>query len=186
MNPLDAIQARINSIEQLLTAFLASHQNCAAPVTPRETPVKQQTSKVITPTPIVEPPTTNYDWRTAEAARHSVRFIADEEGLTVQQKDNMSRTIHCESGYDIHCVVYNTDAGAVRKEKYNPATHGKIHSIDTGICQWNSYYHGTEITPHDAEFDPEKAVRLMCKYVKEGLISEWVCWSTKKALDYTP
>jgi hypothetical protein len=55
---------------------------------------------------------------------------------------------------------------------------GKVFSTDYGICQWNDVYHGKEITPEEALHDPEKAVRLMCQYVKQGLIKQWVCYST--------
>src|SRR5712671_2055216 len=94
-----------------------------------------------------------YDWSTPEAARHSLRVIADEEGLTVEQKNLLSQVVHCESGYNIHAKHPNL---------YN----GKVVSCDFGICQWNDHYHGQEISPHDAEYNPEKAVRLMCQYVK--------------------
>ncbi|MGF6428228.1 hypothetical protein [Bradyrhizobium elkanii] len=121
------------------------------------------------PTPV---PALKYDWSTPEAARHSVRLIADEEGLTVQQKNDMCRTIHCESGFKttiVHPNLYN----------------GKVVSTDYGICQWNDKYHGAEISPDDALHNPEKAVRLMCAYVKRGQLNLWVCYAHGLYKQYT-
>lgn len=124
------------------------------------------------PTPV--PPPNTLLWDTPENARHSCRVIADEEGLTVEQKNLMSQVIHCESGYTISIVHPNVNSS------------GKTASTDFGICQWNDYYHGKEITPDEALHNPEKAVRLMCKYVKQGLIKQWVCYSSALYLRYTP
>lgn len=104
-------------------------------------------------------------WDTPENARHSVRVICDEEGLTVEQKNLMSQVVHCESGYKTDITHPNL-------------LDGKQVSCDYGICQWNDYYHGKEITPDEAIHNPEKAVRLMCQYVKEGKINQWVCYSS--------
>jgi hypothetical protein len=124
-----------------------------------------------TPPPIAPQP--SYDWSTPEAARHSLRVICDEEGLTAGQKYIMSKVVHCESGYHpatIHPNLYD----------------GKVVSTDYGICQWNDHYHGTEISPDQAVHDPEKAVRLMCQYVKAGKINQWVCYSSGLYLSYSP
>ena len=51
-------------------------------------------------------------------------------------------------------------------------------STDRGIAQWNDKYHGSEITNDEAFHDPEKAVRLMCQYVKRGQLKQWVCFSS--------
>ncbi len=104
-------------------------------------------------------PDTLVAWDTPANCRHNVRVLADLEGLTVFQKNMMSQVIHCESGYNIH------------------ARHDNGTSVDHGICQWNSFFHKDEITPDEAENNPEKAIRLMCSYVKAGRISQWVCFS---------
>lgn len=109
--------------------------------------------------PVPAPEEPKYMWDTPLAARHSLRLICDEEGLTVEQKNLMSQVVHCESGYKIHAI------------------HDNGTSVDRGICQWNDFYHGKEITPDEALNDPEKAVRLMCSYVKQGQITQWVCYS---------
>ena len=128
---------------------------------------------VAEPTPIVHPLMPKYDWSTPEAARHSVRLICDDEGLTVAQKNLLSQVVHCESGY-------HTDA-----KHPNLRRNGTVASCDYGIAQWNDYYHGKEISPDDAMNDPEKAIRLMCQYVKAGKINQWVCYSSGLYKRYT-
>lgn len=123
------------------------------------------------PIPLPLPEVPKYLWDTPEAARHSLRLICDEEGLTVEQKNLMSQVVHCESGYKIHATHPNL---------YD----GRVVSTDFGICQWNDYYHDKEITPEEAMTNPEKAIRLMCTYVKEGLIKQWVCYSSGMYKDY--
>ncbi len=106
-----------------------------------------------------------YLWSTPQLARHSVRVIADEEGLTVEQKNTMCATIGGESGWDVDAVNKNY-------------VNGKVTSVDYGLCQWNNYYHGKEITPGEAIGNPEKAVRLMCAYWKRGQRNLWVAYSS--------
>lgn len=103
-------------------------------------------------------------WDTKENVRHSVRLICDDEGLTVKQKNELCATVQCESGFNTKAVNKNMN-------------DGKVTSVDYGLCQWNNYWHGKEISPTDAMNDPEKAVRLMCKYWKEGQAKQWVCFS---------
>jgi hypothetical protein len=100
-----------------------------------------------TPTPApIAPPEAKYDWSMPDAARHSVRVICDEEGLTLDQKDTMCATIGAESGWKPGAINYNRNKD------------GSLASTDYGICQWNDYYHGKEISPDDALHIPEKAV----------------------------
>lgn len=105
--------------------------------------------------------------------RHNIRVIADWEGLDLTQKNLLSQVLHCESDWNPACVHPNV-------------VNGKTYSTDYGICQWNDYYHGKEISPQDAVHDPEKAVRLMCQYIKAGQIGQWVCYSKSLYLHYTP
>lgn len=112
------------------------------------------------------------DWHNKEVARHNLRVICDQEGLTPDQKNLLSQVVHCESGYDV------TATHANKKD-------GKVTSTDYGICQWNDYFHGKEITPEQALHDPEKAIRLMCKYVKAGQIKLWSCYALGMHKRYT-
>jgi hypothetical protein len=113
----------------------------------------------------IEPEVPKYDWDNPVLARHSVRVICDEEGLTTGQKNTLCATIACESGFNPKAINFNR-------------VNGKVVSTDYGICQWNDYYHGKEISPDEAVNNPEKAVRLMCKYWKKGLQKQWVCYSS--------
>lgn len=103
-------------------------------------------------------------WDTPQNARHSVRVIADSEGLTFEQKNTMCATIGGESGW----ITTATNK--------NKNSKGVITSTDWGICQWNDRYHGTEITPDEAVHNPEKAVRLMCQYWKRGQRNLWMAY----------
>lgn len=129
-----------------------------AHVVPQEQPVV-----TVTVEPANKPP--KYLWDTKENIRHSIRVICDEEGLSIKDKNDLCATIYCES------AGFNTKA--INENKVN----GKVVSTDWGLCQWNDFYHGEEISPEVALNDPEKAVRLMCHYWKSGLKRQWVCYS---------
>lgn len=120
-----------------------------------------------TPTPPVPTPPAppKYLWDTRERVIHSIRLICDEELLTLEQKNTLCATIHCESGFNTKAICRNKDV------------NGVLRSTDWGICQWNDYWHGKEITPDQSMNNPEKAVRLMCKYWKQNLRKQWVCYS---------
>ena len=135
---------------------------------------KKEQAKQTMPSAQPPPEPTELKWDTRENARHSVRVICDQEGLSPGQKNLMSSVIHCESGYDVNCVHPNK----------SPTT-GKVMSTDYGICQWNDYYHGKEISPDEALHNPEKAVRLMCHYVLMGRINQWVCFSKSLYRQYS-
>lgn len=105
-------------------------------------------------------------WGTIAEIRHSVRLICDDEGLSFQMKDDLCATIQAESEFKLTAVRDNLDK------------FGKVWSKDWGLCQWNDYWHGKEISPADAVHDPEKAVRLMCAYFKRGQADQWVAHKT--------
>lgn len=110
------------------------------------------------------------DWSIPVAAHHNVRAICDLEGLTYQQKEVLTACVMVESGFDINAINYNY-AHHADGTKY-------LASTDFGICQWNDFYHGKEITPDQALHNPEMAVRLMCKYWLHGLQIQWVSYSS--------
>lgn len=118
------------------------------------------------PVPVSDPTHLIPDWSLPLAAHHNVRVICDQEGLTWEQKQTLTACVMVESGFHIDAV------------QYNKGLDGKVLSTDYGICQWNDYYHGKEITPDEALHNPDKAVRLMCRYWKKGLMSQWVSYST--------
>lgn len=122
-----------------------------------------------------------YNWSTIEAARHSVRVICDEEGLTVKQKNDLCATIGGESGWQSYYLTGPKKGQPVIRENMR---NGKLWSTDRGICQWNDYYHSKEISPEDAQNNNEKAVRLMCRYAKKGQLKQWVAYSSGAYLKY--
>ena len=125
-----------------------------------------------TPTPQPPPPPLpKYQWDTLANIKHSVRVICDEEGLTLEEKNTLFTTIWAESGFKLD---------AKNENKIN----GKVVSTDWGICQWNDYYHGKEISPKEAVENPEKAVRLMCAYWKRGQRNLWIAYKNGSYLRY--
>lgn len=158
MNLLDLIAAFF----ELFGPHLPPVEPVIAPQTPAEPTLPTEPP----PTPPI-PETPKYDWSTPTAARHSVRVICDEEGLTLEQKNTLCATVACESGFNIHA------------KHYNFSKSGKLLSTDFGLAQWNDYYHGAEITPDEAEYNPAKAIRLMCAYWKRNQRKLWVCYDRK-------
>lgn len=142
--------------------------------------LKKNQTVISIPPPIVQAPVveSKYNWSASDLARHSVRVICDEEGLNLEQKNTMDATIGGESGWDIHAKRLNYAFKDSGKKDANgkPILIKYLASTDTGICQWNDYYHGKEITPDEAENNPEKAVRLMCAYWKRGQRDTWIAW----------
>lgn len=119
--------------------------------------------QVTTAQPIIaeEPP--KYDWDTPVLARHSVRVICDEEGLTLEQKNLITAVISCESGFRVNAINGNKDG-----------------TTDYGICQYNSYWYigkGKPIASIDEALNnPEKCVRVMIKQFKKGQLKDWICY----------
>lgn len=100
-----------------------------------------------------------YAWGAKDLVRHSIRVIADEEGLTVLQKDLACDIALCESGFDTHAIRVNSP-----------------RSVDRGLFQWNDKYH-PEITDEIA-FNPEKNARLACLAIKMG--KAHIYWSASE------
>lgn len=147
-----------------LALFNAMIEFFTGPSLPAPMPQPPENLPVQPTPPAPEPsPPQKYLWDTTANVRHSIRVICDEEGLTVEQKNTLCATIECESGFKL-------DA------RHDNIVNGKVTSTDWGVCQWNSYYHGKEITPDEAVHNPEKAVRLMCHYWKRDERKLWVCY----------
>lgn len=126
------------------------------PILKSEQPVSEATPKL------------KYLWDTPDVARHSVRLLCDEMGLTVAEKNLICQVINCESGFHQY---------AKNENKYD----GKVTSTDWGICQINDYWHiGKEKTFPSAQYvldNPEACVRWMIKMFKTGRLNLWVCFS---------
>lgn len=147
---------------------------------------KKQVDEVIpidaTPPPPAQPITPDslvpkYLWDTPENARHSVRVICDEEGLSVADKNTLCSVISCESGFNTQAKNENKD------------TSGKVVSTDYGICQFNDFYYigsGKPIASVDEALNnPEKCVRVMIQQFKAGNLKHWVCFSSGKYKSYS-
>lgn len=113
------------------------------------------------------------DWSIPSCAHHNVRVICDQEGLNWSEKQELTACVMQESEFDINAKNYNYAFDKETGEKH-------LASTDYGICQWNDYYHGKEITPNEAQYHPEKAVRLMCAYWKRGEAAkrQWISYKS--------
>ena len=102
-----------------------------------------------------------YLWDTPDLARHSVRLICDEEGLSVADKNDLCATVGAESGWK---------PGAIGK----PNTDG---SIDYGIAQINDKtWVGPGMKFPNTQYvldNPELCIRWMCKQWKLGHKNWW-------------
>ena len=122
-------------------------------------------AKVAVP-PYVPPtvPEPKYKWDFPSNVRHSVRLIADEEGLTVEQKNTLCATVGAESGW-------------------KPSAKGKPNSngtIDWGICQINDNLWIGEGKPFPSTdyvlSHPEECIRWMCGWWKKGKRNWWIAY----------
>lgn len=127
-------------------------------------------------TPTVPGVDTLEPWTDAVSNRHNVRVICDQEGLSVQQKNDLSATLHCESNYNPACIHPNI-------------VEGRVTSTDYGICQVNDYYHigpGKDFPSAQYVLDnPEACVRWMCRQWKAGNGRLWVCYSKSMYKEYS-
>ncbi len=171
----DEINGFMAILRKMLEALnLIAKKPVIAPVLPPVSPA----------TPILPIPS-KYDWDTPILARHSVRVIADEEGLNVEQKNTMCATIGGESGWNPKAKNENRDR------------NGKLLSTDWGICQINDYYHiglgmilgaivpsyfgraviGSAFPSVDYVLkNPEACVRWMCTQWKAGHRTWWIAY----------
>lgn len=120
-------------------------------------------------------------WDNPKDARHSVRVMCDEAGLTVAEKNIITACIFQESAF-------------------NPKAIGKPNkngTIDRGLCQYNdgknkkgqAYWIGEGADFKDIEEvlnDPEKNVRVMIREFKAGHIKWWSSFSTGAYLKFMP
>ncbi|HLB41241.1 MAG TPA: hypothetical protein VJN02_00050, partial [Gammaproteobacteria bacterium] len=97
-----------------------------------------------------------YDWSTPTTVRKSIRIIADEEKLTLLQKDMLCDICKYESAFVPSAKLVN-----------NPK------SIDRGLFMWNSYWN-PQITD-DMAYNPETNTRLACQGIKQKKVK--VYWS---------
>lgn len=158
-------------IASAITIFLAFFFGLKKP---KEDPVDEIEYIPTPPPPLPEPPappmpepTPKYLWDTTANARHSVRVICDEEGLSVPEKNLITAVIAGESGFKNLAKLEN------KKE-------GKVWSTDWGICQINDYFHiGPGKTFPSVKYvleNPDKVVRWMIKQYRAGNLGWWVAY----------
>jgi len=191
--------AQTTWLDRLIAAFIAAFE-MRSPQTAPAAPKQPSEAPDILPRPEVPPeplkpaeaiiatiPTVpesevmlpwNMNDKLSHANFHNVRVICDQEGLTFKEKEELCGTIWGESDFYVHAKCENYAFHTVRDPKTG-ATHLEryLASTDHGICQWNDKWH-PEITPKDAEFNPEKAVRLMAKAWKRGESTkkQWIAY----------
>lgn len=123
-------------------------------------------------TPIVEPMQPKYVWDTPVMARHSLRVICDEEGLSTGQKNILCATVGAESGWK---------PSAVGKPNKN-------NTRDWGICQINDgIWIGQGKTFPTTDYvleNPEVCVRWMCKMWKQGHQNWWSAYNNGSFTKY--
>lgn len=116
-------------------------------------------------------------WLYPSDARHSVRVLCDEAGLSTKDKNLISQVVHAESNY-------NNEAKCENKDK-----NGNILSVDWGICQINDYWHiGKGKTFPSVRYvldNPEEVVKWMIKMFKAGKLKLWVAYSSGAYKNYT-
>lgn len=116
-------------------------------------------------------------WDNPKNARHSVRVICDEMGLSLNEKNIITACIQQESNFNNKAVGRNVK-------------DGKLLSTDWGICQINDYWHvgpGKKWASVKEILDnPEKAVRWMVTLYKQGKLNLWVSYSSGAYKKYMP
>lgn len=114
-----------------------------------------------------EEPKPKFKWDTPEGARHSVRVICDEEGLSVKDKNIITACIQQESQFD------NGAVGINRNKK------GVVLSTDWGIVQVNDtkgWHIGPGLRFPSVQYvidNPEECVRWMVQMHKQGRLNLW-------------
>jgi hypothetical protein len=164
---------RVDEMEYLPPKPLPEAQN--APQEPGTVPVAVQ---VPVPSPTV-PESGGLKWDTVENARHSVRVICDQMGLTVQQKNELCATVGAESGWQSYYLSGPRKGQPVKLENTDD---GMVWSTDWGICQVNDYFHiGKGKSFPSVEYvlkNPETCIRWMAKQWKAGHANWWVAHSS--------
>lgn len=126
-----------------------------------------------------------YEWDTVEKARHSVRVICDEEGLTLKQKNELCATVGAESGWQSY---YLSGPKKGQPVKLDNMKGGVVWSTDYGIAQINTYFHigkgKTFPSPQYVLDNPEKCIRWMCARWKEGHQEWWIAFKNGSYKQY--
>ncbi len=104
-------------------------------------------------------------WSYPEGARHEIRVICDEMGLSYAEKNLLCAVIQAESQFDI--IAIHKDLNG---------------STDYSLCQYNDrYWIGEDkpfSSPQDVFNNPERQVRIMLNEYKKGNLKWRVAYKT--------
>lgn len=128
--------------------------------------------------PMTPPVQSSYDFGDPVSARHSVRVICDEEGLSVDLKNILTACVQVESGFNTQATHKNTNG-----------------TTDWGICQFNDgktksgipYWIGQGALFKDTNEvlnNPEKCVRAMAREFKAGQMKLWASYNNGSYKQY--
>lgn len=116
-------------------------------------------------------------WDTVQNARHSVRVICDQEGLTWADKNDLCATVGAESGWMSYYLSGPKKGQPVIRQNIE---NGKVWSTDFGISQINDHFHigpGKSFPSSQYVLDnPEACIRWMCKQWKLGNRNWWIAY----------
>lgn len=134
------------------------------PIIPQTPPTSENTPK-----PEIEPILSK--WDTPAKARHEIRVICDNSGLNLAEKNLLCQIINCESNFRIDAIHHNNNG-----------------TFDYSLCQYNSRWWVGKDKPfkdkQDVFDNPERQVKILIKEYKAGRLNQWVCYKTKKYLNF--
>ena len=178
------ITALLAVLTGLFTALVTIRKAKENYIEPNAWPTPENTPPPPQPTPMPEEP--KYKWDTVANAKHSVRVICDEEGLTVDQKNKLCATVGAESGWMSYYLSGPKVGQPVKLE--NRMNNGVVWSTDFGICQINTHFWigpGKEFPSVEYVLDnPEKCIRWMVRNWKAGHSSWWVGFTSGNYKNY--
>lgn len=155
-------EEQISLIKKLLTSLLR-----LLGLVQKDVPIQPP---IEVPPPVVNVP--KYDWSTLSLAKHSVRLICDEEGLSVADKNDLCATVGAESGWK-PTALGRPNANGTR---------------DWGICQINDglWIGAGKTFPTTAYVlaNPEKCIRWMCTQWKAGHRNWWMGFTSGNYKSY--
>lgn len=157
------------STDHQTDVILTTESTPEAPVVPTAPPI----TETAPPTP------SELLWDTVANAKHSVRVICDEEGLSWKDKNDLCATVGAESGWQSYYLSGPKKGLPVIRKNYDKK--GVWWSTDWGIAQINDYFHikeGSILPSHEYVLDnPETSIRWMCRRWLEGKSHWWVAFN---------
>lgn len=168
------------------------------PITPAPAPTPAPLPTpvaTVPPAPIPAPvPSSPLLFDTPQNARHSVRVMCDNAGLSIvpnvliHGREYLAKDVICAC-IEVESQFYNYLPSG-NPTKHQNIVGGKVSSTDWGICQINDYYHigkGKDFPSVDYVMaNPDKAVQFMIDCYKAGELKLWVSYSSGQYLANLP